>query len=99
MPACCSNIFLWPIYLQGSLVEESIHLVPELVYIFISNLFTRTSIRPPGGLVGDNIYLVPERVKRLAARLKKWVGLRRTPPSQRRVALMLYGFPPGAIAC
>lgn len=35
---------------------------------------------PLGGLVGDNIYLVPERVHRLAARLRKWTELRRTPP-------------------
>jgi magnesium chelatase subunit H len=35
---------------------------------------------PLGGLVGDNIYLVPERVHRLAARLRKWTDLRRTPP-------------------
>lgn len=35
---------------------------------------------PLGGLVNNDIYLVPERVQRLAARLKKWVSLRRTPP-------------------
>ena len=34
---------------------------------------------PLGGLVNNEIYLVPERVERLAARIKKWVGLRRTP--------------------
>ncbi|EIE25813.1 hydrogenobyrinic acid a,c-diamide cobaltochelatase, partial [Coccomyxa subellipsoidea C-169] len=50
---------------------------------------------PLGGLVGDNIFLVPERVKRLSARLRKWVHLRRTPPQERKVALLLYGFPPG----
>ena len=35
---------------------------------------------PLGGLVSNDIYLVPERVDRLAARIKKWVKLRRTPP-------------------
>ena len=34
---------------------------------------------PLGGLMGNNIFLVPERVKRLSARLRKWVDLRRTP--------------------
>ena len=34
---------------------------------------------PLGGLMGNNIFLVPERVKRLSARLRKWVTLRRTP--------------------
>lgn len=50
---------------------------------------------PLGGLVGDDIYLVPERVKRMAQRVKMWVDLRRSPPSERRVAVLLYGFPPG----
>ena len=34
---------------------------------------------PLGGLVNNDIYLVPERVDRLAARIQKWVHLRRTP--------------------
>ena len=34
---------------------------------------------PLGGLMGNSIFLVPERVKRLSARLRKWVSLRRTP--------------------
>jgi magnesium chelatase subunit H len=50
---------------------------------------------PLGGLVGEDIYLVPERVKRLTGRLKSWIQLRQTPPSQRKVAIVLYGFPPG----
>lgn len=35
---------------------------------------------PLGGLVNNDIYLVPERVDRLAARIRKWVQLRQTPP-------------------
>jgi magnesium chelatase subunit H len=50
---------------------------------------------PLGGLVGEDIYLVPERVKRLTGRLKRWIALRQTPPADRRVAIILYGFPPG----
>jgi hypothetical protein len=29
------------------------------------------------------------------SRAHRWVALRRTPPSERRVALLMYGFPPG----
>jgi magnesium chelatase subunit H len=47
-----------------------------------------------GGLVGDKIALVPERVRKLNKRVKQWVELRRTPPSERRIAISLYGFPP-----
>ncbi len=50
---------------------------------------------PLGGLVGDKIYLVPERVQRLIGRLKSWIALRQKPAIERRVAIILYGFPPG----
>ena len=47
-----------------------------------------------GGLVGDKIALVNERVRKLVSRLKGWVNLRRTPKSERRISILLYGFPP-----
>lgn len=50
---------------------------------------------PLGGLVGEDIYLVPERLKRLTGRIKNWIKLKRTPPSERKIAIILYGFPPG----
>lgn len=50
---------------------------------------------PLGGLVGDDIYLVPERVKRLTGRVKAWIDLRRKAVADRKVAIALYGFPPG----
>ena len=48
---------------------------------------------PLGGLVGEDIYLIPERVKRLTGRLKSWIKLRQTSPKNRRIAIILYGFP------
>jgi magnesium chelatase subunit H len=50
---------------------------------------------PLGGLVGEDIYLIPERVQRLTGRLKRWIALRQTPPAKRKIAIILYGFPPG----
>ncbi|MBD2040358.1 magnesium chelatase subunit H [Microcoleus sp. FACHB-672] len=50
---------------------------------------------PLGGLVGEDIYLVPERLERLTGRLKCWIELRKTKPENRRIAIILYGFPPG----
>lgn len=50
---------------------------------------------PLGGLVGDKIYLVPERVERLTGRVQAWVNLRRKAPAKRKIAVILYGFPPG----
>ena len=48
-----------------------------------------------GGLVGEEIYLIPERVKRLTGRLKNWIKLRKKNPQDRKIAIILYGFPPG----
>lgn len=48
-----------------------------------------------GGLVGETIYLIPERVDRLTGRLNQWIKLRQTPAEQRKIAILLYGFPPG----
>jgi magnesium chelatase subunit H len=50
---------------------------------------------PLGGLVGEDIYLIPERVKRLTGRIKSWISLRKTPIKNRKIAIILYGFPPG----
>ncbi|MEO1559586.1 MAG: cobaltochelatase subunit CobN [Cyanobacteria bacterium J06632_19] len=50
---------------------------------------------PLGGLVGEDIYLVPERVERLIGRVKSWVNLRQKAASERKIAVILYGFPPG----
>jgi len=48
-----------------------------------------------GGLCGDNIYLTRERVFALSNRLKQWHDLRKSKRDERKIAVMLYGFPPG----
>ncbi|CAM9168634.1 unnamed protein product [Chrysoparadoxa australica] len=48
-----------------------------------------------GGLVGDTIALVPERVRKLASRLRSWITLQQTATADRKVAFLVYGFPPG----
>ncbi|MGD1900824.1 MAG: magnesium chelatase subunit H [Geitlerinemataceae cyanobacterium] len=50
---------------------------------------------PLGGLVGEDIYLIPDRVKRLTGRIKNWIDLRQKPKPDRKLAVILYGFPPG----
>ena len=44
---------------------------------------------------GGEIRLVTERLDRLAERINKWTALRRTAAAERRVAVVLYGYPPG----
>eukprot|EP00210_Caulerpa_lentillifera_P003376 g3220.t1 len=50
---------------------------------------------PLGGLVGENIFLIRERVRKLTARVRNWVQLKKTPKKDRKIAVLLYGFPPG----
>jgi len=47
-----------------------------------------------GGLVGDKIALINERVRKLVGRIKGWVELRRTANAEKKVAIVVYGFPP-----
>lgn len=48
-----------------------------------------------GGLVGEDIYIIPERVKRLTGRIKNWITLRQKDKGDRKIGIILYGFPPG----
>jgi cobaltochelatase CobN len=47
-----------------------------------------------GGMV-RRVAPIPDRVARLAARIAAWIRLRRTPPEKRRVAFLIYDYPPG----
>jgi magnesium chelatase subunit H len=47
-----------------------------------------------GALEGDDIVLEQERVTKLCRRVSRRVGLRNTPARDRKVGLVLYGFPP-----
>lgn len=86
-----------PLLIQDmeSWVRDGIGGLQSVVLYSLPELDGAIDTVPLGGLVGDNIYLVPERVTRLSNRLKKWIALRSLPPSERKVAIMLYGFPPG----
>ena len=86
-----------PLLIQDmeSWVRDGVSGLQSVVLYSLPELDGAIDTVPLGGLVGDNIYLVPERVIRLSQRLKKWVTLRSTPPPQRKIAILLYGFPPG----
>lgn len=47
-----------------------------------------------GGLVGNEIHLLKDRIERLTGRLKKWIALRNKSNAKKRVAVIMYGFPP-----
>jgi magnesium chelatase subunit H len=86
-PLLIQDIYSWTRQGVGGLQSVVLYALPELDGAI--------DPVPLGGLVGEDIYLVPERVRRLTGRLKKWIALRKTPPAQRRIAIILYGFPPG----
>ena len=64
-------------------------------YISLPELDGAIDTVPLGGLVGEDIYVIPERLHRLTGRLHNWIKLRQTKPEDRKLAIILYGFPPG----
>lgn len=86
-PLLIQDIYSWTRRGVGGLQSVVLYALPELDGAI--------DTIPLGGLVGDRIYLVPERVQRLTRRVRQWVALRQKPPSERKIAILLYGFPPG----
>ncbi|MDJ0554004.1 MAG: magnesium chelatase subunit H [Microcoleaceae cyanobacterium MO_207.B10] len=86
-PLLIQDIYSWTRQGVGGLQSVVLYALPELDGAI--------DPVPLGGLVGEDIYLIPERVKRLTGRVKNWIKLRQTPPAERKIALILYGFPPG----
>ncbi|MCC5634607.1 magnesium chelatase subunit H [Nostoc sp. CHAB 5844] len=86
-PLLIQDIHSWTRQGVGGLQSVVLYALPELDGAI--------DTVPLGGLVGENIYLVPERVQRLIGRVKSWIILRQKPASERKIAIILYGFPPG----
>src|SRR5579883_2401847 len=86
-PLLIQDIYSWTRQGIGGLQSVVLYALPELDGAI--------DTIPLGGLVGEQIYLVPERVQRLTGRLHQWIELRHTPPADRRIAIILYNFPPG----
>lgn len=87
-PLLIQDIYSWTRQGIGGLQSVVLYALPELDGAI--------DTIPLGGLVGEDIYLVPERVKRLTGRVKNWINLRKTAPENRKIAIILYGFPPGS---
>lgn len=43
---------------------------------------------------GDSIIVIPERVRKLTARIKSWSNLRKTKNIDKKITILVYGFPP-----
>ena len=86
-PLLIQDIYSWTRQGVGGLQSVVLYALPELDGAI--------DTIPLGGLVGEQIYLVPERMQRLTNRVKSWVSLRQKPIYQRKIAIILYGFPPG----
>jgi magnesium chelatase subunit H len=86
-PLLIQDIYSWTRQGIGGLQSVVLYALPELDGAI--------NTIPLGGLVGEDIYLIPERVKRLTSRVKNWVKLTQTPNKDKKIAIILYGFPPG----
>ena len=86
-PLLIQDIYSWTRQGIGGLQSVVLYSLPELDGAI--------DTIPLGGLVGEDIYLVPERLHRLTGRVKNWINLRQKLTPQRKIAVILYGFPPG----
>ena len=86
-PLLIQDIYSWTRQGVGGLQSVVLYALPELDGAI--------DTIPLGGLVGEQIYLIPERIQRLTNRVKSWVSLGQKPISERKIAIILYGFPPG----
>ncbi|MGD1912022.1 MAG: magnesium chelatase subunit H [Rivularia sp. (in: cyanobacteria)] len=86
-PLLIQDIHSWTRQGVGGLQSVVLYALPEL-----DGAIDTVAL---GGLVGEDIYLVPERGQRLIGRVKSWGNLRQKPASERKIAVILYGFPPG----
>ncbi|GAB6148730.1 magnesium chelatase subunit H [Stetteria hydrogenophila] len=50
---------------------------------------------PICGVRGDEVVPIEDRVDKLARRVARWLELRRKPNSEKRVAIVIYNYPPG----
>ncbi|MEC4803698.1 MAG: magnesium chelatase subunit H [Jaaginema sp. PMC 1079.18] len=86
-----------PLLIQDlhSWTKQGINGLQSVVLYALPELDGAIDTVPLGGLVGEKIYLIPERVQRLIGRVKSWLKLRQTLPQNRKIAIILYDFPPG----
>ena len=86
-----------PLLIQdiSSWVRQGIGGLQSVVLYALPELDGAIDTIPLGGLVGEDIYLVPERVKRLTSRINAWINLRKKEKKETKLAIILYGFPPG----
>ncbi|MEO0836964.1 MAG: magnesium chelatase subunit H, partial [Cyanobacteria bacterium J06642_3] len=86
-----------PLLIQDidSWLREGIGGLQSVVLYALPELDGAIDTVPLGGLVGEDIQVIPERLDRLTGRLKNWIKLRQTKPGDRKIAIILYGFPPG----
>lgn len=88
-----------PLLIQdvASWKEEGIGGLQGVVLYALPELDGAIDTVPLGGLLKNTgeIELLPDRADRLAERLRRWVRLRQKPRSERKVAVVLYGYPPG----
>ncbi|MGB3291772.1 MAG: magnesium chelatase subunit H [Phormidesmis sp.] len=94
-PLLIQDIHSWTRKGIGGLQSVVLYALPELDGA-IDPVSLGGLVSAGGDAQGDNrIYLVPERVKRLTGRVNQWIALRQKPKAARKLAVILYGFPPG----
>jgi magnesium chelatase subunit H len=69
--------------------------IPELDGATLPTVFGGKGKATPGNPAPESVP-IPDRIDVIADRIARWVALRRTPRDQRKVAVILFNFPPNA---
>jgi len=63
--------------------------------VYVGGLEVLSNVESHIGAPVKAIRPYPPGVRRLARRVARWLELRRTPPAEQRIAILLYNYPPG----
>jgi len=63
--------------------------------VYVGGLEVLSDVESHIGAPVKTVRPYPPGVRRLARRVARWLELCRTPPSERRIAILLYNYPPG----
>jgi magnesium chelatase subunit H len=75
--------------------ERGVHAMQSVVMYDLPEMDGVASTLAIGAIKDGELATTPDRLVRLADQVEGWIRLRRKPATERRVALVLYNFPPG----
>ena len=83
----------WPTFLLDAL-RAGVNGLQSVVLYALPELDGAIDATPLGALIREDVIVVEERLEKVIRRMKAWIKLRKSAAKDKRIAIMLYGFPP-----